>query len=91
MAEFKYYNHELKISSNYAPYFVTGKITEDDVEMLNNSGNQKILIMLNTAGQDSKIISKISKNKAIFSILGGLVKFVLPGMILKKVYMSIKP
>ena len=72
MAEFKYYNHDLKISSTYAPYIVTGKITEDDVEMLNNSGNQKILIMLNTAGQDSKIISKISKNKAIFSILGGL-------------------
>ena len=42
MAEFKYYNHDLKISSTYAPYIVTGKITEDDVEMLNNSENQKI-------------------------------------------------
>lgn len=72
MADFKYCSSFVNNYSEYAPYIVTGKITEEDVEMINNASNKKLLIMQNTANQDSKIISKISKDKALFSILDGI-------------------
>lgn len=72
MAEFKYCNYPLNDFDGYIPYIVTGKITKDDVAAINNDSNKKLLILKNTVNQDSQIIGKISKEKALFSVLGGL-------------------
>lgn len=53
-------------------YRVDGKITQEDVEKINAFKIRTNLVLQNTNGQTSQIISQIHTNHVYFSILGGV-------------------
>ena len=53
-------------------YRVEGEITQEDVERINAFKIRTNLVLQNTRGQSSEIISKINTDNVYFSILGGL-------------------
>lgn len=53
-------------------YRVDGEITQEDVKRINAFKIRTNLVLQNTRGQSSEIISKINTDNVYFSILGGL-------------------
>ena len=53
-------------------YRVEGEITQEDVERINAFKIRTNLVLQNTRGQSSEIISQINTDNVYFSILGGL-------------------
>ena len=53
-------------------YRVEGKITQEDVDRINSFKIRTNLVLQNTKGQSSEIISQINTDNVYFSILGGL-------------------
>ena len=64
MAEFKL------IEKN--KYRIIGTLTNTDVERINNFKNRTTLILDNTVGLSSELVSKIVSDRVVFSIKGGL-------------------
>ena len=53
-------------------YRIIGLLNENDIDKINSFKNRTILILDNTAGLSSDLISKIKSNRVVFSIIGGL-------------------
>lgn len=53
-------------------YKIIGTLTEEDINKINQFKNRTTLILDNTAGLSSELISKIHSDRIIFSIKGGL-------------------
>ena len=53
-------------------YRIVGKLTEDDINMINAFKNRTTLILKNTVGLSSELVSKIESDRVVFSIKGGL-------------------
>ena len=53
-------------------YKINGVLTEDDIEQINQFKNRTTLILDNTVGLSNDLISKISSDRVVFSIKGGL-------------------
>lgn len=64
MAEF------VRIDKN--KYKIVGTLTEGDINRINTFKNRTTLILDNTIGLSSELISKIRSNRVVFSIKGGL-------------------
>ena len=64
MAEF------VRIDKN--KYKIVGTLTEGDINRINTFKNRTTLILDNTIGLSSELISKIRSNRIVFSIKGGL-------------------
>ena len=64
MAEFKLIDKD--------KYRVVGALTENDINVINAFKNRTILILDNTVGLSSELISKIVSDRVVFSIKGGL-------------------
>lgn len=64
MAEFK------SIDKNI--YKVVGTLTEEDINRINSFKNRTTIILDNTAGLSSELVSKIESDRVVFSIKGGL-------------------
>lgn len=56
-------------------YKVNGPITEEDIIKINSLPRKTILVIENTKGISSNIISKITSNNISFSVVGGLDYF----------------
>lgn len=53
-------------------YKIVGTLTEGDINRINTFKNRTTLILDNTIGLSSELISKIRSNRVVFSIKGGL-------------------
>lgn len=53
-------------------YKIVGTLTEEDINRINTFKNRTTLILDNTIGLSSELISKIRSNRVVFSIKGGL-------------------
>ena len=53
-------------------YRIMGVLTEEDIERINSFKNRTTLILENTVGLSSELISKIKSDRVVFSIKGGL-------------------
>lgn len=53
-------------------YKIVGTLTEEDVNRINTFKNRTTIILDNTAGLSSELISKIKSDRVVFSIKGGL-------------------
>ncbi len=60
------------ISIEKNKYKIIGTLTEEDINRINTFKNRTTLILDNTVGLSSKLISKIKSNRVVFSIKGGL-------------------
>lgn len=53
-------------------YRISGTLSEDDISRINRFKNRTTLILENTVGLSSELISKINSDRIVFSIKGGL-------------------
>lgn len=53
-------------------YKIVGTLTEEDINKINSFKNRTTLILDNTIGLSSKLVSMISREQVVFSIKGGL-------------------
>lgn len=53
-------------------YKIVGTLTEEDINKINSFKNRTTLILDNTAGLSSELVSKIVSDRVVFSIKGGL-------------------
>ena len=53
-------------------YKIVGTLTEEDINRINTFKNRTTLILDNTIGLSSELISNIRSNRVVFSIKGGL-------------------
>lgn len=53
-------------------YKIVGTLTEEDISKINSFKNRTTLILDNTIGLSSELISKIKSDRIVFSIKGGL-------------------
>lgn len=53
-------------------YRIEGELTKEDIDKINNFEVRTNLVLKNTKGLSSEMVSKIETNKVYFSILGGL-------------------
>lgn len=53
-------------------YKIVGTLTEEDITRINSFKNRTTLILDNTVGLSSELISKIDSERVVFSIKGGL-------------------
>lgn len=69
-----------KLENEFLPndgdwYKVDGIITEEDIKKINSIARKTILVIENTKGLSSKILSEIKSNNISFSVIGGLDYF----------------
>ena len=60
------------VSVDKNKYKVVGTLTEKDINRINSFKNRITIILDNTVGLSSELISKIESDRIIFSIKGGL-------------------
>ena len=60
------------VSVDKNKYKLVGTLTEEDINRINSLKNRTILILDNTVGLSSDLISKIESDRVVFSIKGGL-------------------
>lgn len=60
------------ISIDKNKYKIVGILTEEDINKINAFKNRTILILDNTVGLSSELVSKIVSDRVVFSIKGGL-------------------
>ena len=53
-------------------YKIVGTLTEEDINKINKFKNRTTLVLDNTIGISSELISKIKSDRIVFSIKGGL-------------------
>lgn len=53
-------------------YKIVGTITEEDLNIINAFKNRTTLVIENTVGLSSELISKIASDRVVFSVKGGL-------------------
>ncbi len=53
-------------------YKIVGTLTEEDINRINTFKNRTTIILDNTAGLSSELVSKIKSDRVVFSIKGGL-------------------
>lgn len=60
------------IETSKNKYKIIGTLTDDDIKRINSFKNRTTLILENTVGLSSELISKIATDRVVFSIKGGL-------------------
>lgn len=70
----------VELKENYLPsdgdwYKVSGTLTEEDIKKINSLLRKTVLVIENTKGLSSDIISKITSNNISFSVVGGIDYF----------------
>ena len=60
------------VSIDKNKYKIVGVLTEEDINKINSFKNRTTLILDNTVGLSSVLISKINSDRVVFSIKGGL-------------------
>ena len=60
------------ISIEKNKYKIVGTLTEEDINRINTFKNRTTIILDNTAGLSSELVSKIKSDRVVFSIKGGL-------------------
>jgi hypothetical protein len=60
------------VSVDKNKYRIVGPITEEDINRINSFKNRTTLILENTVGLSSELVSKIVSDRIVFSIKGGL-------------------
>ena len=53
-------------------YKIIGTLTKEDIDKLNSFKNRTTIILDNTVGFSSDLVSKIESDRVVFSIKGGL-------------------
>lgn len=60
------------VSVDKNKYKVVGTLTEEDINRINSFKNRTTIILDNTVGLSSELVSKIESDRIVFSIKGGL-------------------
>ena len=60
------------VSIDKNKYKIVGILTEEDINKINAFKNRTTLILDNTVGLSSELVSKIVSDRVVFSIKGGL-------------------
>lgn len=60
------------VSVDKNKYKIVGTLTEEDIHRLNSFKNRTTIILENTVGLSSELVSKIESDRVVFSIKGGL-------------------
>ncbi len=60
------------VSVDKNKYKVVGTLTEEDINRINSFKNRTTIILDNTVGLSSELVSKIKSDRVVFSIKGGL-------------------
>ena len=60
------------VSVDKNKYKVVGTLTEEDISRINSYKNRTTIILDNTVGLSSELISKIKSDRVVFSVKGGL-------------------
>ena len=60
------------VSVDKNKYKIVGTLTEEDINRINSFKNRTTIILDNTVGLSSELVSKIESDRVVFSIKGGL-------------------
>lgn len=60
------------VSIDKNKYKIVGALTEEDINRINSFKNRTTIILDNTVGLSSELVSKIESDRVVFSIKGGL-------------------
>ena len=60
------------VSIDKNKYKIVGTLTEEDINRINSFKNRTTIILDNTVGLSSELVSKIESDRVVFSIKGGL-------------------
>lgn len=60
------------IEASKNKYKIVGTLTDEDIKRINNFKNRTTLILENTVGLSSELISRITTDRVVFSVKGGL-------------------
>lgn len=60
------------VSIDKNKYKIVGTLTEEDINKINAFKNRTTLILDNTVGLSSELVSKIVSDRVVFSVKGGL-------------------
>ena len=60
------------VSVDKNKYKIVGTLTEEDINRINSFKNRTTIILDNTVGLSSELVSKVESDRVVFSIKGGL-------------------